>query len=281
MSNSGNDHIGDAPPDKKTDAPGNETPAAAKDWKNSIFIYDVRRNIAIADTEDEMVALCTEHFVDCAARAIARSGRFAVALSGGSTPKRIFQNITSTKHRHRIDWEKVLLFWSDERAVPPDHPDSNYRMAMEAGFANVPIQATHIFRMCGEREIEANAKRYEQILKEQLSSGMLDLVILGMGDDGHTASLFPNTHALESDGRLVMANYVPEHHCWRMTLSFEAINQSLESVIYIIGKSKAAKVKEVFSLDTEKENLPIDRIGTPQHPALWILDAAAASELPV
>lgn len=253
-------------------------------WKEAITLYDPRRNLAVAKNEQDFLNIATEHFIACADKALARWGHFAVGLSGGSTPKRIFQQLTSAAYRSRINWEKVLLFWSDERAVPPEHPDSNYHTAMTSGFSDMPIPAHHIFRMRAEIDIEANAKKYEQLMYAHLPDGALDLVMLGMGDDGHTASLFPHTHALESHERLVVANYVPKLHSWRMTLTFEAINKAKECAIYVTGMHKAAMVKHIFSDENHihnlpKAELPIDKVGTAEHPALWILDAQASSEL--
>jgi len=248
-------------------------------WKERIVIHDSKRNIAIASSEEEMITFAVEHFFDRAQAAIQNNGQFSVALSGGSTPKKIFKAITAKENLNRIAWEKVLLFWSDERAVPPESVDSNYRMAMESGFNTVPISSKHIFRMHAEKDIESNAKAYEETILKHLPNGAFDLVILGMGEDGHTASLFPNTHALEIHDKLVVANYVPEIHSWRMTLTFEAINQSRESVIYIMGKGKSSLIKKLFTEGSDNRNLPIDRVGTPEHPALWIIDNASASEL--
>jgi len=250
-------------------------------WKTHIEILDERRNIAISATSKEMMALCAEHFISCCDAAIARWGNFAVALSGGSTPKQLYELLTSDAYCHRIQWQKLLLFWSDERAVPPDHPDSNYRMAIESGFGKVSIPAKQIFRMIAENDIEENAARYEATFLKNVPSGVFDLVMLGMGEDGHTASLFPNTHALNCSGKRVVANYVPHLRSWRMTLTFDAINQARETVIYVAGSSKAEKIRKVLAIPPEGELLPIERVGTAEHPALWILDADAAKLLAI
>lgn len=247
-------------------------------WKELIHFHDAKRYIAVCESQDAMIHFCVEQFIEASEKAIENTGVFAVALSGGSTPKRIFQSLTSPKNRNRVQWEKLLLFWGDERAVPADHPDSNYRMAIEAGFGSVPIAAKNIFRMVADNDIDENARRYEQIIKEKIPSGSFDLVMLGMGEDGHTASLFPKTHALDAEGRLVVSNYVPEIDAWRMTLTFEAINSAKESVIYVMGKAKAALIAKIFDENTPCE-FPIENIGSLQHPALWVLDKEAASEL--
>jgi 6-phosphogluconolactonase len=168
-----------------------------------------------------------------------------------------------------MDWSRVLLFWSDERAVPPDHPDSNYRMAMEAGFKKVSIPPSQIHRMHAEEHIEENALKYEKTIEHVLQGRPFDLVMLGMGEDGHTASLFPHTEGLKVKDRLVIANYIPEKNAWRMTLTFPCINQAAHVSIYALGDAKKPMLKKVF------ENwgiYPIEQVGTEAHPALWIVD---------
>ncbi|MBU6445770.1 MAG: 6-phosphogluconolactonase [Verrucomicrobia bacterium] len=208
-----------------------------------------------------------------AERAIQKRGRFAVALSGGSTPKAIYERLSTQK----LDWSKIWLFWSDERAVPPDHPDSNYRMAMEF-FKRVPIPPSQIFRMIAESEIEKNALNYEETIRHVLKNQLFDLVMLGIGEDGHTASLFPNTPGLEVNNRLVIANKIEEKKAWRMTLTFSCINQSFHSTLYCIGPSKQIIVPKVLNAAIISD-FPASRIGTAENKALWILDTDAAKNL--
>lgn len=242
-----------------------------------IETYDERRDILAVKDSQEAIQFAVEHFFTIGKKAIEEKGVFSVALSGGSTPKAIYQEIA--KHENRLDWTKVLLFWSDERSVPPTDPNSNYKMAMDAGFSSLPIPSDHIFRMIAEDDIEENAKKYETILLSKVPNGSFDLVLLGMGEDGHTASLFPKTHGLHSPARQVIANYIPQLDTWRMTLTFECINASANIAIYVLGKSKARMVKEIFDRPLDPDLLPIQKIGTPSHKALWILDDAAASSL--
>lgn len=159
--------------------------------KNLIQSYDERRDVIIPGDEKATLQFCIEHFIESANLAIDQQGYFAVALSGGSTPKNIFKGLVSEQYRNKIDWTKVLIFWSDERSVPPDDPESNYHMAMEAGFKKLPIKPDQIFRMKAEGDIEEEAKEYERLIQEKIPSKRFDLVMLGMGEDGHTASLFP------------------------------------------------------------------------------------------
>lgn len=242
--------------------------------------FDERRDIVILGDYDETIAFCVEHFLSVGNEAISDHGYFSVALSGGSTPAAIYKALSSQSNRGRLDWTKVRLFWSDERAVPPTHADSNYGMAMRTGLDQLHIPKDNIFRMVAEVDIENNALRYEQIIREKVPSGSFDLVMLGMGEDGHTASLFPRTHGLKpKGGRLVVANYIPGKETWRMTLTFECINQAKHIDVYVLGKGKASMVAQVFKGPYDPVVLPIQQVGTPTHKALWIMDNDAASAL--
>ncbi|MBX7065884.1 MAG: 6-phosphogluconolactonase [Parachlamydiales bacterium] len=235
--------------------------------------WDARRDYIIPGDAKQTIDFAVEHWIHSAERAIQKRGRFAVALSGGSTPKAIYEKLCTKK----LDWSKIWLFWSDERAVPPDHADSNYRMAMDF-FKTVPIPPSQVFRMIAESDIEKNALNYEEKIHHVLGNHLFDLVMLGVGEDGHTASLFPNTKGLEVNNRLVIANKITEKNVWRMTLTFDCINQSFHSAIYCIGSSKQIIVPKVLSAAIISE-FPSSRIGTAENKALWILDSDAASNL--
>jgi 6-phosphogluconolactonase len=248
-------------------------------WRKFISSFDERRDAVIPGNKEAAIQFCIDHFISLAEDSIEKHGYFSVALSGGSTPKAIYQGLSNEKNRNRIDWKRVMLFWSDERSVPPDHSDSNYKMAMDAGFGSLPLSTDHVFRMVAETDIESNAAAYEKLIERTLRDATFDLIILGMGDDGHTASLFPKTHALHSMDRLVVANYVPKLQTWRMTLTYQCINKANNIVIYVLGKSKAEMLEKVLSDDYDPDNLPIQRIGTPKNKALWIADNEALSEI--
>jgi 6-phosphogluconolactonase len=244
---------------------------------DSIIEWDLRRQIIIPGDKEKTIDFAAENFAHKAACAIQQHGKFAVALSGGSTPKAIFERL-AFQYKKQIDWSKVYLFWSDERAVPQDHPDSNYKMAIDSGFDLLAIPHNQIFRMKGEGDLHKNAEEYQMLIKKNLDSRLFDLVMLGVGEDGHTASLFPKTTAIEENERLVVANYLPEKNSWRLTLTFACINQSEKSVIYAIGKSKESIVPLILKAPI-RSAFPASAIGTSEHPALWILDEAAAKLL--
>lgn len=214
------------------------------------------------------------HFVTACRDAIMDHGQFTVALSGGSTPKAIYELLCQPPYSLEIQWDKVHLFWSDERSVPPTSLDSNYHMALQAGFEKMLIPPEHIHRMVAEVDIEKNALSYEKKILKVLDDRSFDLIMLGMGEDGHTASLFPNTEGLKPQNRLVIPNHVPQKNTWRMTLTFECINQASKAVFYVLGKPKAEMLARVFATEPA---LPCQFVGTADHPSLWIADEAAAS----
>lgn len=236
--------------------------------------WDSRRDFAIVGSREETIDFAAGHWVHTAKRAILKRGRFAVALSGGSTPKAIYELLAE---KADLDWSKVWLFWSDERAVSPDDPNSNYHMAMQS-FGKLPIPPSQIHRMIAEKEIEKNALDYEDKINRLLGKDLFDLVMLGIGEDGHTASLFPKTKALEEKKRLVVANHVPQKNTWRMTFTYPCINQSFNTTIYALGKSKELIVPKVLNAAIDSE-YPSSRIGIAGRKAAWILDTEAAKQL--
>lgn len=248
-------------------------------WKKDIQPYDERRDIIIPGNAKETVIFAVEQLIAIANESIAERDLFTIALSGGSTPKAIFELLAKEPYCKQVPWDKVRVFWSDERSVPPDHLDSNYYMAMQAGLKTLPIPDKNIFRMPADQDIEAGAAKYEKLILSILPSGKFDLIMLGMGEDGHTASLFPKTHALHSVDRLVVANYVPQKNTWRMTLTYKCINSARHIAIYVIGESKATMLKFVLSAPYNPDELPIQHVGTATHKALWIIDNDAAKDL--
>lgn len=240
----------------------------------TISLFDERRDIVIPGDAGATVKFSVEHFLDLAKKNIDQKGSFNVALSGGSTPKAIYKALANSSESKSVDWSKVHCFFSDERSVPPDDPESNYHMAMASGLKQLSIPQSNIHRMVAEVDVEANALRYEAILPSSL-----DLVMLGMGDDGHTASLFPETHGLRVLGRQAIANYVPQKKTWRMSFTFEYINAAKSIAIYVMGSSKASMVKTVLEGPYDPNEYPIQEVGTVKHKALWILDTAAAAGL--
>jgi len=217
------------------------------DWKAEAVPLDERREIIVPGDARETIDFCYRQFLQIGSDAITKRGAFAVALSGGSTPNAIFHELSKPNHNKALDWSKVLLFWSDERSVPSNDPDSNYHNAMHAGLSKLPLLPENIFRMHAEMDIENHALAYEDSIRKKVPSLEFDLMMLGMGEDGHTASLFPHTKGLKATDRLVIANEVPQKKTWRMTMTFECINMAKVICVYVIGANKASIATKVLS----------------------------------
>jgi 6-phosphogluconolactonase len=236
---------------------------------------------AFADGESLSEAAAHE-FVRCAREAITTRGRFTVALSGGCTPKRLYQLLAKETFRSQVDWVRVEIFWGDERCVPPDDPQSNYHMAREAMLAQLPIPAEHIHRMEAERpDLDAAARDYQNVLARIVPGEppALDLVLLGMGTDGHTASLFPHTDALRETARWVVPNHVPQLNTNRLTLTRPILNRAREVLFLVAGAEKAERLGEVLVGPADPTRLPSQSI-QPDGQLVWFLDRAAAGRLP-
>lgn len=251
-----------------------------KKWKDLIRVYDDRRDIIIPGDFSETMAFCSEQFIHLAKQAIDEKGAFYVALSGGSTPKSLYQLLATPTYKNLVDWSKVHLFWSDERCVSSSDPQSNFFMAMDAGFSKLPLSKNHIYKMPADnQDLEKAASDYETLIERMIPDGSFDLIMLGIGEDGHTASLFPQTHGLHADNRLVVANYVPSKEIWRMTFTYNLINAAKAISIYVTGKSKAEILSLVLKGQYDPDVWPIQKVGSRKHKALFIVDTAASTEI--
>ncbi len=228
-----------------------------------------------------------QHFVEVTAQAAAARGRARIAISGGSTPKAAFQLLADANQplRAGMPWDNFDLYWVDERCVPPNDSDSNYRMTREAMLDHVPLAPARIHRMEGELAPETAASRYELELRtsfrlEGAEIPRFDLIALGMGPDGHTASLFPHTAALHETSRLAVANHVQNKDAWRITLTRPVINQGASVFFLIAGADKAQILKEVLLGPRDPERLPSQLIAPAGGILTLLLDKAAASLLP-
>ena len=228
-----------------------------------------------------------EYLVEMAGEAVEAQGRVRIAISGGSTPKAAFQLLADTNQpwRFRMPWDMLDLYWVDERCVPPDSDQSNYRMTREALLDHVPLRPEQIHRIEAELDPEAAAARYEHELRSSFrldpsASPRFDLVALGLGDDGHTASLFPHTQALHENARLVAANRVPQIDAARITLTWPVINHARSVFFLISGSGKAAILNEVLTGPFDPDRLPSQLIWPSSGILTLILDKAAAALLP-
>jgi 6-phosphogluconolactonase len=236
--------------------------------------------VAVAPDESALARLAADLLV----RAAQESGpRFCFAVSGGSTPEPLYRLLASPEYRGRLPWGHTHLFFADERAVPPDSPDSNFGLVRRLLLSGAPLPDLQVHRMRGEAEnLRAAAKGYEWELAAACAWGpqrrepRLDLVLLGVGDDGHTASLFPGTEALTEEERWVVANYVPRLDACRLTLTYPTLAAAREVVFLVSGAGKAGIVRRVLGGDPD---LPATRAA--RHPrAAFLLDAAAAEAGP-
>ncbi len=239
--------------------------------------------IKVAADNAALNLMVVEEFCRCAKATIAVRNRFCVALSGGNTPRAVY-SLLVTK-RDLLPWDKIYIFFGDERHVPPEHSDSNYRMASEAFLSRVPLPQKNIYRVHAELDAKVAAQEYEEQLREffQLQDIRLqnndwpqfDLVLLGLGDDGHTASLFPGSLALAENTRMVVANWVKKFNEYRITLTFPVLNQAAEVMFLVSGESKAEILRNVLNLD-QTNTYPAQRVQPVNGRLLWFLDQPAA-----
>jgi 6-phosphogluconolactonase len=227
-----------------------------------------------------------EDVIRLAAEAIAARGRFSMALSGGNTPRRLYQVLAETPFREQVDWPRVQLFWGDERALPPDHPDSNFRMADEALLRRVPVPDTHIHRMQAERpDRDAAARDYQAEIARVMGvpadgpPPAFDLILLGMGPDAHTASLFPHTAALSERTRWVVANYVPKFTAYRLTMTPVILNRAAHVAFLVAGAEKAVILAEVLEGPSDPARYPCQLIRPESGSLTWYVDRLAAARL--
>ena len=242
-------------------------------------------NLIICQDSQDLYHQAAMLFTRLANEAIARYGRFNVALSGGSTPKGVYTLLAhGTPRMQPIAWPYVHIFWGDERCVPPVHPDSNYRMTNEALLAHVPIPAENIHRIRADLSPLDAAYNYERELRDVFALApntfpRFDLAFLGMGPDGHTASLFPGTTGLHEQKRLVVAHYVDKLASWRISLTAPVFNAAAQVAFLIAGADKATTLKAVREGPFLPDQFPAQLIRPPDDKLLWFVDTAAASEL--
>jgi 6-phosphogluconolactonase len=220
-----------------------------------------------------------QHIARAAEAALARSGRFTLALSGGRTPRALHAHLLAEP----VDWGRTVVLFGDERCVAPDHPESNFRMARETLLDHLPCPPAVVVRMEGERPPEEAARRCEQALRSLFPDAVFprpDLVVLGMGADGHTASLFPGTTALQEKTRWVVANHVPQLDTFRLTLTVPVLQSAAELLFLVTGKDKAPVFAEAFGGRPHPVPYPCELVGPLDGVRTVLADAAAASELP-
>jgi len=235
-------------------------------------------------TPQDLFQAAAEEIVRAADAAVAQRGRFTIALSGGSTPRNLY-TLLATNARTSLPWTQMFFFWSDERHVLPTDAESNYRMAEEAMLSKIPVLAGNVFRVPTENpDAAAAAEAYEQTLREffALEPGAFprfDLILLGMGPDGHTASLFPETAALQEKSRLVVANWVEKLRTSRITFTLPLLNAARCVAFLVSGADKAPVLREVLEGSAVGEKYPSKLVRPSDGKLIWFVDRAAGSEL--
>jgi 6-phosphogluconolactonase len=241
-----------------------------------------RAEIRIFDDASKAAEAASGRFTELAREAIRERGRFAVALSGGSTPKRVYELLAGGPFREQLDWSQVHIFFGDERCVPADDIESNYRMANEALLSRVDLPPQNIHRINGLGDAVANARLYEDELRVFFNDAAwprFDLVLLGMGDDGHTASLFPGTQVLHEEEAWVCGLWVEKLAAFRITLTAPAINRAAHVIFLVTGENKASRLAEIHSGVKDLERLPAQLIKPVDGTLEWFIDRAAAASL--
>jgi 6-phosphogluconolactonase len=241
--------------------------------------------VTLCETPEVVASTAAGRFVVLARTAIATRGRVCIALAGGQTPEALYRLLAQAPCRDAIDWNRVEILWGDERCVPPDHPDSNYRMAREALLGRVPIPADNVHRMRGGMlDSIAAAREYEEVLRRVCRVHVdvlprLDLCLLGLGPDGHTASLFPASPAVRERKRWVRAGWVEKLGSWRLTLTPPVINNARHVLFLVTGRDKAEAVRAVLQGPAEPDHLPAQIVRAARGRVEWLLDRDAAGRL--
>jgi 6-phosphogluconolactonase len=242
--------------------------------------------IEIFPDGNALVRAEVERVVTLASEAITARGRCLLALAGGSTPRPLYELLADAPQAARVDWSRVHLFWGDERCVPPDHPDSNYRMTRQALIDRVPIPPENVHRIRGEDDPQEAAEAYERVLRGFFGPGdpparSFDLALLGMGPDGHTASMFPGTAATTESRRWAMAVHVERpRDMWRVTLTTVVLNAAANVTFLVTGRDKAARLKEALREDGgARPSLPAQLIRPRRGVLRWMVDADAGAGL--
>lgn len=243
---------------------------------------EIPSHVSVFKTAEQLAAAAAERFVEVAHQSQKELGRFSVALAGGRTPKRVYELLATEQFANRVEWSFIHVFFGDERCVPPDHADSNYAMASTVLFSKVPLPPGNVYRITGEGDPTESAREYEARMREffgPMPWPRFDLVLLGMGKDGHTASLFPDDDVPEEEtSRWVAQTKSPQGQC-RMTLTLSALNHAARIIFLVTGEEKAATLSNVLSRQLSSRRLPASFVKPIDGTLEWFVDSGAASGL--
>lgn len=233
---------------------------------------------------DELARSVAEQIVDLASSAVDQHGRFVLALAGGSTPRALYQRLASEDYRDRLPWDRMHVFLGDERYVPLDHPDSNFRMVREVLLDHVPVPESRIHPIPTERAPADAARDYENTIRDvfgvpEPEVPSFDLILLGIGADGHTASLFPETEAIDVDDRLVVENWVPQQDAMRITFTVPLLHRARTIILMAAGEDKAEAVARAIEAPRNLSETPSQCLRDAQGDVIMVLEHSAASRL--
>lgn len=245
----------------------------------------MKRKLRVFPDRETLSFAAAHHFLSVGQAAIMRRGRYMVAFSGGTTPKLLFQRLESPRMQDALNWDVVHVFWGDERCVPPDNAESNYRMAREVLLDHLPIPASNVHRFMSEMPPEEAALHYREELRasfgllDESAPPAFDMVLLGLGSDGHTASLFPETSVLDEHEHWTAAVYVEKLAAWRLTLTPVVLNAARDVLFLVSGESKADILREVLTGNEEDVKYPAQLVKPASKRLYWFVDSPAAKEL--
>ncbi len=237
----------------------------------------MKKSIHAYPNKEKLVAATTERMVNSIGQAIQQNGLCNMVLSGGNTPGGVFSLLASSTYRDRVEWGKLHLFWSDERMVPPEHQDSNFRLVRETLLDHIKIPDGNIHRIRGEIAPEEAAAEYAALMHGHFNDNppRFDLMLLGLGEDGHTASLFPETGAVEECEKYAIAVFVPKLNTWRVTLTLPVINAAKEILFLVSGKPKSEMVQRIMSNKQPAKEVPATMVNPQNGEIHWMLDSEA------
>jgi len=237
----------------------------------------MKRKLHAYPNKEQMVTATTERVINEIGQAIQERGLCNMALAGGNTPREVYSTLADDPYRDRVDWDRLHLFWGDERMVPPEHEDSNFRMVKETLLDHVGIPDGNVHRIRGEIVPEQAAREYAEFLHNHFKSDSprFDIILLGIGEDGHTASLFPGTDAVEECKLYTVGVFVPRLDTWRVTLTFPVLNAAREVLFLAAGKSKSDIVQRIISIKQPAKEFPASMVNPEDGTLHWMLDSEA------
>jgi 6-phosphogluconolactonase len=238
-----------------------------------------KRKIHVYPDKKELIVATTEKIINSIEQTTQKYGLCNIALSGGNTPHDVYSLLAANTYRNRVDWNCVHLFWGDERTVPPDHTDSNFGMVQQTLLTHITIPEDNVHRIRGEIAPEQASAEYTELLNGHFKEDSLnfDLILLGIGEDGHTASLFPGTDALVKYNQPVIAVFVPKLNAWRVTMTLPVLNAAKEIVFLVSGSSKSNIVQRILSVEQPTKDLPATMVNPENGTLHWMLDSDAAA----